>query len=149
MDRFLWEERHLPRFLNRTAILAATVCLTCFFSGCVAELKKTEKIKDIEFTVLDEEDIPEEVEKMIEEKKEEPFRIVYADQGKLYIAEGYGAQPTTGYSVSVSSFCETERALYIRTDLMGPEKGEETKQADTFPYVAVQTEYIDKKVIFE
>ena len=86
---------------------------------------------------------------MIEEEKEHPFRMVYADQGQLYIAEGYGGQPTTGYSVAVRELYETENTVCIHTNLMGPEKGEDIREIATFPYVVVQLEYIDKEVIFD
>ena len=58
---------------------------------------------------------------MIEEEKAEPFRMTYTDQGKLFIAEGYGAQLTTGYSVQVTELYEPEEEIRIHTNLMGPE----------------------------
>ena len=90
-----------------------------------------------------------ETNQMIEEEKAEPFRLTYTDQGSLYIAEGYGAQLTTGYSVEVTGLYETEDEIRIHTSLLGPEKGEEIKEITTFPYVVVQLGAIDKNVIFE
>ena len=75
--------------------------------------------------------------------------IDYAEQGKLYIAEGYGPQPTSGYSVEVEAVYETRDAVYIHTNLLGPEKGEETKEVTTYPYVVIQMEYIEKDVLFD
>ena len=46
------------------------------------------------------------------------------------------------------SLYETEDAVCIHTSLMGPEKGEETEETVTYPYVVVQLEYIGKDVIF-
>ena len=93
--------------------------------------------------------VPAEFKTVIEEKKAEPFKLTYADQGILYIAEGYGTQPTTGYSVEVEELYETEDAVHIHTNLMGPEKGEETKEIATFPYVVVQLDDIKKDVLFD
>ncbi|HIZ74556.1 MAG TPA: protease complex subunit PrcB family protein [Candidatus Mediterraneibacter stercoravium] len=118
-------------------------------TGCVTGPKNMQKIRDLEFTVLDREAIPEELELLIEENKDEPFKLTYADQGYLYIAEGYGARLTTGYSVKVNELYEAEDAVCIHTSLLGPEKGEETKEITTFPYVAVQLEYIEKDVVFQ
>nr|WP_207750957.1 protease complex subunit PrcB family protein [Mediterraneibacter glycyrrhizinilyticus] len=118
-------------------------------AGCVTRTQKTQKIRDLEFTVLDKDAAPEELKLLIEENKAKPFKLTYADQGSLYIAEGYGAQLTTGYSVEVNGLYETEDAVYIHTNLLGPEKGEETKEITTFPYVVVQLEDVGKNVIFD
>ena len=117
-------------------------------SGCVSRYGEDQKLRDLEFAVVDREDEPEELSAMIEEEKEHPFEMIYVDQGQLYIAEGYGEQPTTGYSVEVNSLYETGSAVCIHTSLMGPEKGEETEETVTYPYVVVQLEYIEKDVIF-
>ena len=50
----------------------------------------------------------------------------------------------SGYSVEVEELYETQDAVYIETNLLGPEKGEETKDRTTFPYVVVQLEYIER-----
>ena len=99
--------------------------------------------------MLDKDTPPEVLKLLIEEYKAEPFKLAYADQGSLYIGEGYGAQLTTGYSVEVNGLYETEDAVYIHTNLLGPEKGEETKEITTFPYVVVQLEDVGKNVIFD
>lgn len=102
----------------------------------------------MEFTVLDKDSIPPELATQINEKKAEPFFMTYTDQGLLYIARGYGEQPTSGYSVEVDEFYETADALRVHTNLSGPEKGEETEDTATFPYVVIQTEEMEKEVLF-
>lgn len=109
----------------------------------------TEKIREIEFTVLEEEQLPKELLRMIEERKTTPFKVTYADKNDLYIAEGYGERPTSGYSVEVKACYETKNAIYIHTNLIGPPKGEKIAEAGTYPYVAVKVEFIDKNVVFE
>ena len=127
------------------AVLALSGCI----SGCVRQTDTSEKLRDLEFTVLDKENIPPELQRLIGENKETSLQITYADQGKLYIAEGYGPQPTSGYSVEVAALYETQDAVRMETNLLGPGKGEETKEKTTFPYVAVQLEYIEKDVLFD
>ncbi len=122
---------------------------SCMLTGCATRRQKTQKLRDLEFTVLDKEAAPPELKLLIEDNKTVPFKLTYADQGQLYIAEGYGAQPTTGYSVEVEGLYETQDAVYIHTNLLGPEKGEETKEITTFPYVVIQLEYIEKDVLFD
>ena len=51
--------------------------------------------------------------------------------------------------MAVKELYETEDAVRIRTNLLGPEKGEDIKEIATFPYVVVQLEYIDKDVLFD
>ena len=50
-----------------------------------------EKIKDLEYTVIAEDNIPEELLEKIEERKENAFKLTFEDQGFLYICVGYGA----------------------------------------------------------
>lgn len=85
----------------------------------------------------------------IEEKNSGPFKITYADKDALYIARGYGEQKTSGYSIEVKECYETENAIYIHTNLIGPSKEEKIVEAKTFPYVAVKMQFIDKNVVFE
>lgn len=107
------------------------------------EKKKEDKV------VFREEKIPEEFLTQIEEKKSGPFKITYADKDALYIARGYGEQKTSGYSIEVKECYETENAIYIHTNLIGPSKEEKIVEAKTFPYVAVKMQFIDKNVVFE
>ena len=119
------------------------------FFFCSVKKMNTEKIRDVEITVLEEEKIPEEFLTQIEEKKSGPFKITYADKDALYIARGYGEQKTSGYSIEVKECYETENAIYIHTNLIGPSKEEKIVEAKTFPYVAVKMQFIDKNVVFE
>ena len=127
-----------------------TVFLLLFIlTGCVSRPLKTEKLRDLEFTVVDKLSVPKEFQEIIETNKHEQFKLTYADGGELYIAEGYGAKLKTGYSVEVTGLYETENAIYIHTNLLGPKKGEETKDITTFPYVVVKLKNIDKQVVFD
>ena len=47
-------------------------------SGCVRK-ECEEKVKDLEFTVAKEEELPEALRQQIEEKKEGAFRFTYSD----------------------------------------------------------------------
>lgn len=110
--------------------------------------ESTEKLRDIEFTVVAMEDVPEELKEKMEEAKEEPYRLTYADDGYLYISKGYGEKETSGYSVEVLSLYETEDNICIETNLAGPTKEEEILKKNTYPCVVIKTEYTDKNVVF-
>lgn len=117
--------------------------------GCVTQYDSAKKLRDLDFTVTDEEDALEELRTMIDEAREKPYRLIYAEQGLLWIAEGYGRKETTGYSVEVRELYETEDAVHIRTRLLGPGVQEEIRGAPTYPCVIVQMEYIEKDVLFD
>lgn len=130
-----------------------SVCLICMVAtaiiACGQKQDTMSKIKDLEFTIISEENIPEELQKTIDEKKQAAFRLTFEDRGFLYICVGYGMQTTGGYSISVKELYETGNALYLDTDLIGPAPEEKSNPVASFPYVVVKTEFIDKPVVFE
>lgn len=126
------------------------ILLLCLVAGCGAKRDALAKIKDLEFTVLAEDNIPKELKEVIEGKKQENFKVTYQDNGFLYICVGYGEQVSGGYSIAVNELYLTDNAVYIDTTLLGPEPGSEAVQVKTpsYPYVVVKTEFIDKPVVF-
>lgn len=136
------------RIITILALSLATFSLT-LIAGCSAEKLSTEKLQDIDFTVVDDDDIPEELEEMIEGKEAEPFKLTYTDNGELYIAVGYGEQSTSGYSIEVKELYESKNAIYIHTNLIGPAKDERIVERKTYPYIVVKLEFIDKNVVFQ
>ena len=150
---FIWkiccrESESGSRHRKEGAACAVCILVCMTVTGCVSGPKNMQKIRDLEFTVLDREAIPEELELLIEENKDEPFKLTYADQGYLYIAEGYGARLTTGYSVKVNELYEAEDAVCIHTSLLGPEKGEETKRSPHFPMWQCSLSILKKMLYF-
>lgn len=131
----------------------AVILILCgwIFAGCKEKKDPMEKIKDLEFTVAAQENIPEELLTVIEEKKAEGFKLTYQDGGYLYICMGYGQQETGGYSISVNALYETGNAVYFDTTLLGPKPGEneEKKSSPSCPYVVVKTEMVEKPIVFD
>lgn len=132
-------------------ILSIILSLSILFTLCACSAKKlaTEKIRDVDFTVVKDEDIPEELKTMINEKETTTMKLTYADQGELYIVEGYGEQPTSGYSIKVTECFETKNAIYLHTNLIGPAKEERIVEKATYPYIVIKMEFIDKNVVFQ
>lgn len=125
--------------------------MLCMFTGCADKKRDTmEKIKDLEFTVLADENIPEELKAVIEEKKGNSFKVTFQDNGFLYICIGYGEQVSGGYSITVNALYLTENAIYVDTTLLGPQPGDTTTKKDTpsYPYIVLKTEFLDKPVVF-
>lgn len=130
-------------------ILGITMVL--LMAGCAKERDPLEKIKDLEFTVLAEDNIPEELKKIIEEKKEDAFKVTYQDNGFLYICVGYGKQVSGGYSITANALYLTENAIYVDTTLVGPDPAQGAavkKDTPSYPYIVLKTEFVDKPVIF-
>lgn len=118
-------------------------------SSCGREEKEPKKLRDLEFTVLSEEKIPEECLQMVEGKKQNPFQFTYKDGQYLYICAGFGEQETGGYCISVNALYLTENAIYVETNLLGPKAGSNPPAAKTYPYVVLKTEYMDRNVVFD
>lgn len=135
--------------MKRAAALFLIIILISLLCGCKAETTKNEKIKELKFTVVENVDVPEELAKAIDSKKQQPFKLSFSSEGYLYIVEGYGEQNTGGYSIQVNELYESSNAIYIDTSLVGPEKDKVVTQAKTYPYVVVKTEFIDKNIVFE
>lgn len=117
--------------------------------GCTVRKVNTTKQKDIEFTVLQKEEIPKTLAEQIAERQKEAFQITYAEEGYLYIACGYGKQSYSGYSVAVKSCYETEQGIWVHTNLIGPSREEEILETETYPYIVIKMEDQDKQVYFE
>ncbi len=115
-------------------------------TGCGMEEDEKEKVNDIEFTVVPEENIPKELKTLIDNKKKAEFIVSYGDKENLFIAVGYGEQPIGGYSIQVKELYETKNNIFIDTEFIGPSKSEDVSQTISYPYIVVQMEYIDKQV---
>lgn len=124
------------------------MCLI-LLSGCTFLSEEKIKLRDLEFTVLSEEKIPEEFKAIIEEKKSEPFQITYSDNEYLYICVGYGEQETGGYSIAVNELYLTETNICANTSLLGPDASEKGNKTPSYPYIVIKTEFLDQTVIFE
>ena len=99
--------------------------------------------------MVEEEELPEELKSKIEEKKAADFKLSYETEDALYIVRGYGEQETAGYSISVEELYLTRNAIFFKTKLIGPRKGETIVQSPSFPYLVVKTELRDENVVFD
>ena len=132
--------------IGRALILLLFLLISCLAAACGAQ---EEELKELEFTVVEEERLPEELLKIIEEKKAESFKLTYADGGYLYLCVGYGKQQTGGYSISVNKLGATENAIYLDTNLIGPQEADAKNASPSYPYLVVKTPFMDKTVVFE
>ena len=123
------------RVLALLGILAVFAAGCIGFTGCQGGSGDTEKIRDLEFTVTGE--------------GEKPFKLTYADGQDMYIVIGEGPQTGGGYSITVKELYLTENSVVIRTELLGPEKGEATGTDPSYPVLIVKTEFLEEPVVFQ
>jgi hypothetical protein len=134
----------------RRIILLLVIMLTLIgLTGCTQENTDIKKVKDLEFTVVEDADLPGELKEIIDEKKEEPFKLSYSNKDNLYIVVGYGKQNSGGYSISVDELFLTSNAIYIKTNLIGPSQKDVVTQGVTYPYVVVKLEFREEPIVFQ
>ena len=137
------------RVLALLGILAVFAAGCIGFTGCQGGSGDMEKIRDLEFTVTGEGEVPQALAELIGKKREKPFKLTYADGQEMYIVIGEGPQKGGGYSVAVKALYETDNSIVIRTELQGPEAGEAKGTEESFPVLIVRTEFRDKPVVFQ
>ena len=126
-------------------LLCVAVFLLC---SCSMSKEDGEKVQDLDFTVVQEAEIPPELLSLIEEKKTEAMKHTWTNEDYLYIIIGYGEQKTSGYSIAVEEFYLGKNAIYVDTSLIGPSKEETVNETLTYPYIVLKTEKREEPVVF-
>ena len=126
------------------------LCLVLGFvlMGCSVGRVEHIRVRELDYTVVSDRDIPMRLKEAIEEHKEEPFQIVFESDGYLFLARGYGAKDMGGYSITVKDLYLGKNSIYIQTELYGPETEAEMKQGTSYPYVVVKLEGREEPVQF-
>lgn len=124
------------------------LCMAVFLL-CSCSRQTEEKVQDLEFTVLGEKEIPQELLTLIEGKKTQPMKNTWTDGEYLYVIVGYGEQQTSGYSIAVNEFYLGKNAIYMDTSLIGPSKDEKVNETLTYPYIVIKTEKREEPVVFK
>lgn len=127
----------------------AVCCILVWFSGCGVEKAGEEKVQDIDYCIVEENDIPKELMAKIQEKKAADLKMVFENDDFVYIVRGYGEQETGGYSIQVTDVYLTKNAVVFRSNLVGPAKDEVKNVVPSYPYVVLKIQNMGKNVIFE
>lgn len=117
-------------------------------AGCGEKEEEIPKIKDLEYTVVEEGEVPKELLEKIRELRATPFQMTYESEGYIYIAKGYGTQKTSGYSVRVLELYQAESGIVFSSELLGPEREEPVLQMETWPYIVIKLPDMDLEIIF-
>lgn len=135
--------------LKKSFLTLAALLSSLLLAACAADAPTEENAQNLEFTVISEDRLPEELLEIVESKKENAFKLTYADEGYLYICTGYGKQESGGYSITVNSLYETDNAVYVNTNLLGPKAGSAPGNSPSYPYIILKIEFRDKTVVFD
>ena len=130
---------------------ASLLCLAVLFlmlGGCQMIRIEEENKTPLAYTVIEDSQIPEEMQELIREKKETEFQIAYQKGTELFLAKGYGRQMSGGYSIQVKEISASSTAVFFETKLMGP-SAEEQSGAPSYPYIAVKIQYRKEPVQFQ
>ena len=134
-------------------LLSLMAVMGIFLAGVYAVAcggeKQAEKLRDLEFAVIGPDETPQELAQIIEEKKNDSFRLTYTSGNDLYIAAGYGKQETGGYSITVPELYLTDNSIIVKTELKGPGRSEPTGEEPSYPYIVLRTELLEEPVVFQ
>ena len=130
-------------------LLVVLLLVILVIGGCTIKKTDTEKIRDLEYTVLEETEIPETLMEEIEQRKSEDFKMSYCEDDGLYIVCGFGMQETGGYSIQMKELYLADNAIYFDADLIGPESGQDVEKKVSYPYIVIKTERLEENVVFE
>lgn len=134
---------------KKKMILYGMILVLIGVMGCSKEKLSTDKEENIDFTVLEQSEVPVKLAEKIADKKEKGFKMTYIEEEYMYLAIGYGKQPTGGYSISVKELYSTKNSICIKTSLIGPNENDMVLKAITYPYIVIKLEKIDKDVIWK
>ena len=65
------------KIVGKLVLLLTFTLLLC---GCSISEGSTEKVADIDFTVVEEENLPQEIKNVIEEKKEDELCVIFSGE---------------------------------------------------------------------
>lgn len=103
----------------------------------------------VEFTVVPADEVPGELQEILENHKTEEIKMTWEGDNGLYIIRGYGKQPTGGYSITADAVELGEDGLHVTTTLIGPSQEQQPAQELSYPYIVLKVEDTEQEVIFE
>ncbi|MCD8054071.1 MAG: protease complex subunit PrcB family protein [Lachnospiraceae bacterium] len=127
-------------------IWAVFLAVVFLLTGCSSDSET--KVADLDYTVVADQEIPQELASVIEEKRSGDFRLTYSTSEALYLVCGYGAQETGGYSIQVKELYLTENTLVLDTELIGPDTTEEGESERSEPVIVIKTALREEPVVF-
>lgn len=133
--------------MKKAVFLLIASVIVLGLSGCRFVRIEEEERKPVAYTVVEHSDIPAELSRIMEEKKEKEFQLSYETGEDLYLAKGYGRQMSGGYSIQVEELGESVNGLFFVTRLLGPKDLSEAG-VPSYPCIVIKTAKQGKPVTF-
>lgn len=140
--------KNLKMIFKVILLLFVSVSVLTGLAGCSIKEVDSDKVMELDFTVVEDNDLPSELKKLIDEKKQNTLRMTYTTKDYTYMVMGYGTQETSGYSIRVNDVYLGKNAVYADVSLVGPAAGEEVTEMPTTPYIVIKIEKREETVIF-
>lgn len=97
--------------------------------------------KKIEFTALEDKDIPREIEsQVLPEYRNLERALACIVDNKVYVVVTRGEKTTSGYEVDINKMIMNDDKLEVYAEYSDPEEGKVVSQVLTYPYAVAQTE---------
>jgi hypothetical protein len=135
--------------IGKTCLLALSAII--FLTGCGSNISQDTALvgTNIEYTVVEDADVPEKLAELIEQKKSGEFRLTFTTNDYMYMAVGYGAKETDGYSIKVRGVTVDDNTVYVGTSLYGPGENEKVAKVETTPYIVIKAEKRGSVVVYK
>lgn len=134
--------------MKQLKMMLAALFGLCLLTGCGIEGTPQEKQADLEYTLVAQEDIPQELLTQIEAAKAEEMKLTYSDGGCFYLVKGYGEQPA-GSSIQVLELYQTKDGIVFDTQLLGGGETEDEAGTSAYPYIVVKLLCDEQNVVFQ
>ncbi len=117
--------------------------------GCSQKDSQEDRGKEAAYTVVDPDEVPEELQEIIEKNRGYEMKMSYLADQVLYAVRGYGKQKTGGYSIQVNGVWSTEEEIHVDTSLIGPSPDREVKEEPSYPCLVLNLGRTEKQVVFD
>lgn len=132
---------------RKVSLFCLIVVLLLMLCGCRIIRIEEEERTPLEYTVVNQEEVPGEILSLIEEKKSKEFQMTYQSGEELYLIKGYGQQMSGGYSIQVEELSGSDNAVFFKTKLLGP-SDDSGRGEPSYPYIVVKMKYCKEPVQF-
>ena len=99
---------------NRMSIWCMLLIFLLSAGGCsLVKIEEGERTP-LEYTVVDNTELPQSAQELIQEKKEDDFQMTYQKGDTLYLIRGYGKQMSGGYSIQVAELSASSTTIFLK-----------------------------------
>ena len=119
---------------RRKLLISLLLLMLVLLSGCRFVKIREEERQPLEYEIVGQDQIPEELAAIIRERKTGKMQR----GGEMYLVKGYGQQLSGGYSIQVKELSCSSNGVFFKTRLLGPEDLEKASGVPSCPYIVVK-----------